>query len=155
MTFRSLNKFAQANCPEDKIQRSFRDQTCWFSVKLIFDHHFSGSWIFEAEFKLWPNQELWPRICWPHFFTVIAIFWSLIIWRRDSANLVRKFAQSRIWSFCQSGAIDSYAISWRLIVSIKDTPLKVTKLVCSFTETVEQRHFSSDVWESPKMAEIF
>jgi len=51
MTFKSLNKFAQADCPEDKIQRSFRDQTSDFFVKLIFDHHFSGSRMFGAEFK--------------------------------------------------------------------------------------------------------
>ena len=36
MTFISLNKFAQADCPEDKIQRSCRDQTFRFFVKLIF-----------------------------------------------------------------------------------------------------------------------
>ena len=153
--FISLNKFAQADCPEDKIHCSFRDQTFWFFVKLIFYHHFSGSRIFGAEFKFWSNNELWSKICWPRSFHGHCIFWSLIIWQRDAANLVREFAQSRIWSFCQSGAMHSHAILWLLIVSIEDTQLQLTKLVCSFTETVEQRYLSSDVWKSPKTAEIF
>ena len=125
MTFISLNKFAQADWPEDKIQRSFRDQTFWFVVKLIFEHHISGSGIIGAEFKFWSNQELWPRICWPHSFHGHCNFWSLIIRQRDAANLVREFAQSRIWSFSQSGAIDSFAILWLLIVSIEDTQLQL------------------------------